>query len=378
MKNLLNLIFVILFFGCNSENGKIIHPTTENIPDLNLENVRVTNTGSNHFEIDSITKHLNTIEVQEVISENEGEYSNLFGFITDIVIDSYNRIYILDERRQDISIFNDEGKFLKKIGGKGAGPGETESAKSLSIYNDERLLVSNFNRIEVFKIKENDIEFYNSENFEKPVNNLCIIGDTLFTYSPIVISKYRDSEKNYFPIIHAYSMPEMKFLFSFGESYKSEKLPIVSQLSFGEMSCNENTSTVIFEFDRFPFLYGYSSKNGSLKWVNIFDELQMPIIEESMRGGQIGIGFNSSENKFRDSILRTKTLLDNYQLVQVDRRLIPEENSYVSESEVMSFIIDANTGKSIYLGKEIPRILGSSKDLLIGVNSDYVQALLLK
>lgn len=377
-KNLSCIIFAIFFGSCNNNSGKITHPTIENTPDLNLENVRIVNATSNHLEINSIIERLKTIEIQGVISENKGEYSNLFGFITDVAIDSYNRVYILDERRQDISIFSSQGEFIKKIGGKGAGPEETESAKSISVYNNEWLLINNFNRIEIYTITENDIKFLKTVTFDKPVSNLCVIGEKLYTYSPISIANYSDSDDKSFPIIHAYKMPEMEHLFSFGESYKSENLPIVSQLSFGEMSCNENSSTVIFKFDRFPFLYGYSSTDGSLKWVNVFNELQIPIVEETNRGGQIGLGFNPEDNEFRDSILRTKTLNDSYQLVQVDRRIIPKKGNFISESKVLSFIIDTNTGESAYIGEDLPRIVGTSENFLIGVNSDYVEALILK
>jgi hypothetical protein len=378
MKVLYQLVFVLLFLNCVDQNNRIIHPTKENTPDISENYVKYINSKISEINVESLVASIQDLKIETGINKSNEDYTNLFGFIIDVVIDSKNRIYILDERRQDVSIFSENGEFINTIGGKGAGPGETESAKSLSIYNDEWLLINNFNRVEVYLLKEDEIIFYKTVNFDKPVSNLCVINNTLYTYSPIAIANYTDSDKHSFPLIHAYSMPDLNHMFSFGESYKSESLPIISQLSFGELSCNESSSTVIFKFNRFPYMYGYSASDGSLKWVNIFDELQIPIVEETRKGGQIGLGFNSKENKYNDTVLRTKAIQDNYQLVQIDRRLIPKKNDFISESEVLSFIIDTSDGRSTYIGNNFPRILGVSEELLVGVHSDYVEALILK
>ncbi|MGE5342322.1 MAG: 6-bladed beta-propeller [Candidatus Omnitrophota bacterium] len=57
-------------------------------------------------------------------SEND---SDIFGDITTIDLDKENNIYVLDGKRYTISVFDNKGRFLYKMGGKGAGPGEFRS-----------------------------------------------------------------------------------------------------------------------------------------------------------------------------------------------------------------------------------------------------------
>ena len=111
MKNLSYIISTILFVECSGNNGKIIHPTKENTPDLSLKNVRLVNEKSTDLKFDSLTNQLKNLKIEKAISEVEGEYSNQFGFIKDVKVDEFNRIYILDERRQDVSIFDEKGKL---------------------------------------------------------------------------------------------------------------------------------------------------------------------------------------------------------------------------------------------------------------------------
>jgi len=93
------------------------------------------------------------------IKEPEGVY---FNKITDIASDSQNNIYILDRKEKGLYKFSEEGKFQKKIGRYGRGPGEFE--RPISVFIDDKdniyILDSQNRRVEVFK---------NNGNFTKSI-----------------------------------------------------------------------------------------------------------------------------------------------------------------------------------------------------------------
>lgn len=380
MKKIVTVAIVLMIISCNSDTHPIIHPTQENVPDINSGLVGIIDSNSNNSFNSNLLAHITNLSPHVSIGKKYGEEQEMFGFISDVVIDSLGRIYILDERQQDVTIFDKSGNFIKVIGGKGAGPGEMEFAKSLAIYKDRWLLIDNSHRIEVYDINSEAFDFIKTVILDKPVSSLCVIGNKVYTYSPVLIDQYEDSDSDHYhyPIVHAYSLPNFEFSFSFGESYKSERLPIISQLSDGEISCNEHSSTIIFKFNRFPFVYGYSAQNGELKWANIIEGLQFPQVEESLHNGRISLSFNSSNNIYRDRIIRTENLIDEFELIQIDRRYLPKDGNYIDKSEVLTYILDGNTGKGFYYSNEIPRIVGTSPGFAVSVNSDYIQSTILK
>lgn len=71
------------------------------------------------------------LEEELRIGIDDGAGPELFGDITDFVVDDYGRIYILEGQAQEIRVFNPDGSFLRTIGRQGRGPGEFENAIGL-------------------------------------------------------------------------------------------------------------------------------------------------------------------------------------------------------------------------------------------------------
>jgi hypothetical protein len=123
----------------------------------------------------------NRVEVFSV-GERYGDQEEMFGRIEEAVLDSFNRVYILDSRMQNIRVFNLDGEYITKLGGKGKGPGEFERARSMTNYYDKLLLVNNGYRIEVYNIENEEIEFVETLQLEKRSHSLCAIEDKLFIH----------------------------------------------------------------------------------------------------------------------------------------------------------------------------------------------------
>jgi hypothetical protein len=71
------------------------------------------------------------LEEELRIGVDDGVGPDLFGHVSDIAVDDYGRIYILEDQAQEIRVFNPDGSFLRTIGRQGRGPGEFEDAVGL-------------------------------------------------------------------------------------------------------------------------------------------------------------------------------------------------------------------------------------------------------
>ncbi|MEA2005322.1 MAG: 6-bladed beta-propeller [Acidobacteriota bacterium] len=90
---------------------------------------------------------------EQFILGNQKDENDIFYRVVSIALDSKENIYVLDSRDYCIKVFNPQGKFVKRIGRKGQGPGEfPESAFAMKITenDDIYILFPNNARIDKF------------------------------------------------------------------------------------------------------------------------------------------------------------------------------------------------------------------------------------
>ncbi len=74
------------------------------------------------------------LELKEELSIGgaQAQGDDLFGQISDVVIDEAGSLYVLDGRNGHVKVFDASGKYLRAIGRQGQGPGEFEGPLNLS------------------------------------------------------------------------------------------------------------------------------------------------------------------------------------------------------------------------------------------------------
>lgn len=77
---------------------------------------------------------------EELSIGNNTDDNQIFGRIRKLAIDSQENIYILDNRRNRIQVFDRKAKFLKTIGHKGEGPGEFKRIADIIVDEKNKLL----------------------------------------------------------------------------------------------------------------------------------------------------------------------------------------------------------------------------------------------
>ncbi len=85
---------------------------------------------------------LSKMTLKEEFSIGEGEFDeDMFAELTSLDVDSDGNIYILDRKDKKVKIFDSTGKFVKKFGQEGQGPGEFYLPLSLQVTYSNELVI---------------------------------------------------------------------------------------------------------------------------------------------------------------------------------------------------------------------------------------------
>src|SRR5688572_12430270 len=87
------------------------------------------------------------------IGSEDGEDWELLSRVSQVAFDREENLYVLDGGNNRVLVFNPQGKFVRKIGKKGGGPGEFMAPVGLAITTDGYIAVTDLGRpaISLFK-----------------------------------------------------------------------------------------------------------------------------------------------------------------------------------------------------------------------------------
>lgn len=102
---------------------------------------------------------------EDLIIEDKDAENYFFQWLVDIDVDRMGNIFVLDKQQYKVFIFDKEGHYLKALGGKGQGPGEFMSPKSIIADGENRFHVLEDRRLHKFDDKTEFIRTINFRNF---------------------------------------------------------------------------------------------------------------------------------------------------------------------------------------------------------------------
>ena len=188
----------------------------------------------------------------------------IFNRLNDIATDSRNNIYILDDKGKMIYVFSEEGRFLRKIGRPGQGPGEFE--RPCSIYIDSKnviyILDEQNRRVEIFDSKTNHIKSIKFINFPSGSGANVIVDkggnfyiSGYYRIQNSVIGKFSSTGK----LVKHFPLPVMK--------YKGMELNDFDQMTVdrylcGGLMCFDEEEMIFFSY-RWPYLIKILTTEGN-------------------------------------------------------------------------------------------------------------------
>lgn len=84
------------------------------------------------------------------IGSEDGGDAYLFGRINSFDVDRSGNLFVLDRQAFEVREFSRDGKHMRTFGRKGGGPGEFEQPQNLHVLADQRVLVRDQNRFNIF------------------------------------------------------------------------------------------------------------------------------------------------------------------------------------------------------------------------------------
>ena len=250
------------------------------------------------FLVILITPYVLTEQIKLSLDLEINEPENIiFHGLFDIATDSKNNIYLLDYKEKMIYLFSEEGRFQKKIGRPGQGPGEFERPRSIYLDSKDTVYILDewHRRVEIFDSKANYIKSIKFLNF--PTGEPSIIVDKsgnfyisgYYRIQNAVVAKFASTGEliKYFPL----PVKEYKGIKLNG----FEKIEVMEYLCGGSMCFDEEEKKLFFSY-KWPYsikiltktgkeLFQFSRKN-NLNWT--------PLILKTDRNGFLFGPYTSS------------------------------------------------------------------------------------
>lgn len=354
----LKYIFLItlIFYSCNNESNDI-----GQVNDIN-----------NKSGIELIENADIQYENYKTINIIGDDRENLIGFVREVDADKHGNIYVLDDRQQKVFVYDVRGDLKQTLGGRGSGPGELSFARSLTVYQDSLLLISNRYRIEEFKVTEDSIYYHRTVQLNLNIKSICSTGDNLFVHNGDLIRSGAIDERGLnAEMIHKINLPSYEKEYSFGESYASDSPVMIDRLSLGQIICNSDNNVLIYLSDRINSIHGYSTDNGEQLWKSKISDLNFPEFEEIVVNGNPGLQIVPPENNVFDNILSPVMLQNDVMLIQVDRREMANPDAFDTREKVITFLADLNNGEIYHYSDDFGRIVYNSGSILLEVNEMF-------
>jgi hypothetical protein len=249
--------------------------------------------------------------------------------------DLQRNVYVLQAHTSSINVFNQNGKFLYKIGRKGNGPGEFNSLKTFSFSDDyNELYALDHFKIEVF-VKKQERYTYDRTYFQELQGSfdMCIMDDYIYIsgykISKKVLDKIENTETEEEKLqnikgskiskpIHRLNRHTGEYEFEFGYLYQSENRigPLGALLSETMLSCNKDSKTVTGIIKYYPFVFGYDTE-GNQKWISKIEGFKsIESIEKYSENGKPSLVRYSNSDVF-NRYLPVRSGLDEYTFIQV-------------------------------------------------------------
>jgi len=157
-----------------------------------------------------------SLEEELSVGKAEGREEYMFSEVRSIATDDNGRIYVLDYKENNVKIYDKNGKFVKKFGKQGQGPGEFHLPRTVIITNQDEILVQNIRSSAFFSL-EGDFKRSLSAaqvrlgqiniDSDGNITSLCIIREY---ENPRYELKKFDSELNYLYSLGSSPLPNAR------------------------------------------------------------------------------------------------------------------------------------------------------------------------
>lgn len=253
----------------------------------------------------------------------------VFGHLVDAAITEEGYVALLDDHNNSLRLFNTRGELIVEGGGRGFGPGEFRSPRSITNgKNSDFFIIDRMGRVSHLLLDGDSIVIGNGFQVRGDLFDGCRSGDRIYLHGKM------PGERE---LIHVFTL-EGNHISSFAEIYYSTNPVVNYQLSQGWISCLDNGG-VAFASRALPHVLAFDS-TGSIQWrAEIEDFEHLDVVE--MPNGAVRVGGADTKYDLISSLAATP--LGKGLFVQVTRHVRDEREV------VRSYLIDPMQKESVVL-----------------------------
>jgi len=364
MEKFISLIVLLFILSAcsNSEDSStyIYHPTEENL-NRDVTFVLSNSNTQGQAEIEQFRDRIENRQHLTSIGNLSGIESEIFSDIFQVEITD-SEVLIFERGNFRISRFDFQGNYISDIQATGRGPNEVQQILKMSVSNDTLYIMDGLD-VKFLGLTQPDSKIetlYKSKN--TAIEDMCSLNEKfLLRYFSLPSSSGPQDPA----IFHLFNTESEEIEISFGQPYKANSLNWSQILTEGSVICNEKTDTVINTKSILPYIVAHNSK-GMIKWIAEVKDFK-PIIhrQHNVPGGSLSFRWHE------DSFIHTTFQLLNYeefliaQVITYESFMDNDKRSRDRELKIESYLIHNETGKSEFLGSNLPKILAINQNYLI-------------
>lgn len=147
------------------------------------------------------------LDEELTIGEEDKDGEPLFIDISSVRVDYEENIYVLDSKACQIKVFDKNGKYLRKIGRKGQGPGEMQLPTMLDIVSGKKIMICDLpnNRISFYSLQGELLKEVSKGKFFRlwaplPDSNRNFVGSMRIQIEDKRVDELRKFDSNFKPI----------------------------------------------------------------------------------------------------------------------------------------------------------------------------------
>lgn len=379
------LAFGALFGGCkpesssaSAEQGEVrIHPTAENIPDRDqlsdlIPKQRRTEISS---DLAAASERLRQAVVAASIGVEEGGRTEMIGQVADVKV-SGDTVLVLDERYNELRMYDRAGTHIQTLGRAGQGPDEFRHPRRLVVGGGgDVTILGRPNQLKRFEVGAGTLTRRATATRPHDIDDICALGTD-------VIARGVDSDKNPIHRISPSSFgasaeaEKETVAFSFGRAYQDPSPFIWNQLSGGPVACLSEESVIVTAPSRFSVIYGYRA-NGDSLWTSQIEAFQpMKIVSQGAEGERQSLGYEI-EGSHANEIISLVDVSERFVLAQVGRQTVEAAENGRRFSSLHSYLLDGRTGRGTYVTDQLPVVRATNEEGFVAYETEPFPRVLL-
>lgn len=353
--------------GCDRAPAVVQHPTGPNRAPADASPIVADSapTGLSADRLAAWTAARRTLADAKVVyrlGALEGDGPEVFGRIADVALDGENKLLVLDEHSQRVSVFGPSGQFLERFGRSGDGPEELRGAYGIAFEPSGDLLVVGTGRqIKVFGRTASGWQHRETRPLPLAGGMACV------TNSGRTIVAGADTRSDRNVLLHEVPGGVGGQVRSFGLGYVDPSPFIRFMLAnLGPIACveHEGAEFVVHAFPLLDFVRLMSVADGSVVWTARLSDYRQMAMEGT------GATLTQTSTADWDAVVRILPYLDSHVLLQVERYKAMGPEDAMPESTVDTYLLDLPTGRGARVSTNLAQVMEVQGNRYVVVSTD--------